>query len=130
MSVVSTIGHRLPAHATALGKVLLSALDREEVKLRFRGVEFERYTENTIVSEERLFRELDKVASAGYAIDNQEIIPGGICVAAPILDRNHRTIAAMSVTMPYVRANGDFLPVVIDKVRRVAAHVSMRLGKM
>ena len=129
-SAITTIGHRIPAHATAIGKVLLAALEPEEVYLRFQEVKLEQFTPNTIQSFERLLAEIEDVAQKGFAIDNQEIIPGGICVAAPILDKSHKTIAALSVTMPAIRVSDAFLPEVIAKVRESAHHVSLRLGRV
>ena len=129
-SVVSTIGHRIPAHATALGKVLLAALDPEDISKRFQNVVLEQFTPNTIYSYERLLQEINDVAQKGYAIDNQEIIPGGVCVAAPILDKSHKTIAALSVTMPEIRVRDNFLPEVVKKVCEAANHVSLRLGRI
>lgn len=129
VSVVATIGYRIPAHATAIGKVLLATLPAAEVVARFTGVTLERYTENTITSPPRLLEELSRVAAQGYAVDNQEIIPGGICVAAPIIDKANKTVAAVSLTMAAAKAEG-LMPKLIDKVRAMADHVSMRLGKL
>lgn len=129
-SVVATIGFRIPAHATALGKILFSSLGRDEVEARLKNVDLERYTENTIVSCEELINELGQIAQQGYAIDKQEIIPGGICVAAPIYDKSNKMVAAMSVTIPVIRINDEFLKEVVAKVRTAAANVSMRLGKI
>ncbi|MDR3561017.1 MAG: IclR family transcriptional regulator [Negativicutes bacterium] len=130
LSVVTNIGFRIPAHATALGKVMLSALGEEEVRSRLGKTELERYTENTIVSHQVLFADLEKVAKQGYAIDNQEIIPGGICVAAPIGDKSHSVVAALSVTVPVIRVSDTFLAEMVSKVRAAAANVSLRLGKI
>lgn len=131
VSVVATIGYRIPAHATAIGKVLLSTLPAAELKTRFSGVQLERYTENTITDVKALLAELNKVAGQGFAVDDQEIIPGGICVAAPIIDKANKTVAALSVTMAASRAwDGGTMPVVVEKVRAMAGHVSMRLGKV
>lgn len=130
LSIVSTIGHRLPAHATAIGKVLLSQLGPEDVKFRLGKAELERYTEYTITDFTLLTGSLASIARQGYAIDDQEIIPGGICVAAPIVDKNNKTVAAMSVTMAAIRVPAEGLPAIIAKVRGAAAQVSMRLGKI
>ena len=131
MSVVATIGYRIPAHATAIGKVLLSTLPAEELKARLGGVQLERYTENTITDFKSLVAELGRVAEQGFAVDDQEIIPGGICVAAPIIDKTNKTVAALSVTMAASRAGaGDMMPTVVERVRAMAGHVSMRLGKV
>lgn len=127
---VTTIGFKIPAHATALGKMMLSSLDEDEIKARLNNVELERYTENTIVSYEKLLADLKQIAARGYAIDNQEIIPGGFCVAAPIFDKSHKMVAAMSITVPVIRVNDDFLQELIDRVQSAADKISMRLGKI
>lgn len=130
VSVVATIGYRIPAHATAIGKVLLATLPTAEVRARYAGVVLERFTDNTITELPRLLAELSRVAVQGYAVDNQEIIPGGICVAAPIIDKADKTVAAVSVTMAATKAEGALMPVLIDKVRAMAGNVSLRLGKL
>lgn len=131
LSIVATIGYRLPAHATAIGKVLLSQISVADLSARLEAAPLERFTDNTITDIGLLLDELRQVAKQGYAIDNQEIIPGGICVAAPIIDKANKTVAAVSVTLAASRVQeGDFMAVIIDKVGKMAAHVSMRLGKM
>ncbi len=131
VSVVATIGYRIPAHATAIGKVLLATLPAAELKSRLGGVQLERYTDNTITEFAALADELERVARQGYAVDDQEIIPGGICVAAPIIDKANKTVAALSVTMAAGRAyEGEMLPAVVAKVRATAEHISRRLGRM
>lgn len=130
VSVVTTIGFRIPAHATAIGKMLLSSLSAEEVELRQHNVNLERYTENTIVSYDQLVVELKQISKNGYAIDNQEIIPGGICIAAPVYDKHHKMIVAISITMPAIRANEQFLQETITKVKQVADTISMRIGRI
>jgi len=127
---VTTLGFRIPAHAAALGKMMLSSLDEDEIKARLGNVELERYTEHTIFSYEKLLVELKQIAQKGYAIDNQEIIPGGVCVAVPIYDKSHKMIAAISVTVPTIRANEELLDQLIAKIQSVATNVSMRLGKI
>lgn len=131
VSVVTTIGYRIPAHATAIGKVLLARLSPAEIISRFNGVQLERYTDNTITDFKALLAELVKVAEQGFAVDDQEIIPGGICVAAPIIDKANKTVAALSVTMAAARAReGGMMTTVVEKVRATAGNVSMRLGKV
>lgn len=130
VSVVTNIGFRIPAHATAIGKVLLSALSTEDLETRYKDICFEKYTENTITSYTRLLDEIKEAAVKGYAIDDQEIIPGGICVAAPVYDRSNKMIVAISATMPAIRAKEQFLEEVIDKVKLTAENISMRIGKM
>jgi len=129
VSVVTTIGFRLPAHSTAIGKMLLSSLSVEDIESRLKNIILERYTEHTIVSYEQLVEEIKQAADKGYAIDHQEIIPGGICIAAPIYDISNKMIIAISVTMPAVRTNDQSLQEVINKVKHAADLISMRIGR-
>ncbi|QDR81565.1 IclR family transcriptional regulator [Sporomusa termitida] len=130
LSAVSNIGFRIPAHTTGVGKVLLSSLSEEELAARLANVELERYTEKTIVSYPAIAEELKVVAEQGYAIDNQEIIPGGVCVAAPIYDKTHKMIAAISATVSAMRLTDDLLQELIRKVKAAGVNISMRLGKV
>ena len=130
LSVVTNIGFKIPAHSTAVGKVLLSSLSEEEVEARLANVELERFTEKTIVSYPQILEELRKTAKQGYAVDNQEIIPGGVCVAAPIYDKSHKMIAAISATVPAMRLTDELLQELIRKVKESGDTISMRLGKV
>jgi DNA-binding IclR family transcriptional regulator len=125
---ITNVGFRIPAHATALGKVLLASLSPAELEERLKGIVLERYTENTITDYGRLRAELETVARNGYAIDNQEIIPGAICVAAPVHAKTGKAVAAISVTIPTIRLDEGLMGTVIDKVRVCARNASTRLG--
>jgi len=91
----SRVGGRGPAHSTALGKVLLArnpdALDRTLE----RGLHA--WTRNTVSTPAGLRAELDNVRRVGVAFDREETQMGLSCVAAPILGRSGRPIAAISV---------------------------------
>ena len=129
VSVVTTIGFRLPAHTTAIGKMLMSSLSADDVESRYTDVVLEQYTENTIISYEQLVKEIKQASDNGYAIDNQEIIPGGICIAAPVYDLSNKMIVAISVTMPAIRINDHFQQEIIRKVKHTADNISMRIGR-
>lgn len=128
LSAVTSIGFKIPAHATAVGKILLSQLTETDLTSRLAHADFERYTENTIISREKLLEDLRLSAQRGYAIDNQEIIPGGLCIAAPIYDKTQHAIAALSATIPAIQTEQPFFNLVIEKVCQAAQHVSIRLG--
>ncbi|HEX5787477.1 MAG TPA: IclR family transcriptional regulator [Woeseiaceae bacterium] len=95
----SEIGKPFPLHCTAMGKVLLAGADAD-TRRRLTSRRLEAYTDNTLVDGRRLRRELEVVAQRGYAIDNEEITRGLMCVAAPVLDPEGRTAGAMSCTFP------------------------------
>jgi DNA-binding IclR family transcriptional regulator len=101
--LASEVGRRLEAYATGLGKVLLAGLSEDELESRFKGVDMERFTPNTIRNLASLKRELQLIRKRGYGTDNEEYTLGVRCVAAPVRDSSGSVIAAMSVSVPTVR---------------------------
>ena len=78
------IGRELPAHSTALGKVLLAGLPRPRVLELIRERGLTRYTRKTITTKPRLLHELDEVRRQGYATADEEHHAGIRSIAAPV----------------------------------------------
>jgi len=92
------VGLKRALHATASGKLFLADMPLDEVKrLMSHGVE--KYTERTTVSFARIKEELVQVAANGYAVNNEELLPGYLVLAAPVLDSSGSTVAAISITL-------------------------------
>lgn len=117
--VPSRIGGRLPAHATAVGKVLL-AYDSRAAEQVATGP-LARFTPRTISAPDELAAELDRIRGTGVAFDDEEYQPGLVCVAAPVLDRGGLPVAALSIAGQRGRTDTRRLSV---EVRRVAAVAS------
>jgi DNA-binding IclR family transcriptional regulator len=96
-------GLRSPVHSTALGKCLLFRFSRSEVDKILKQRPLRPVTDRTIRDRVTFYRELEKVASRGYAIDNEEDSRGVRCIAAPVLDAAARIIAAISISGPVTR---------------------------
>lgn len=93
--VPSRIGGKRPAHATAVGKVLLAYdMDATEQAL---SEPLRRFTDRTVTDPDALLAELAAIRRSGVAFDDEEYQPGLACVAAPVLDRRGRAVAALSV---------------------------------
>lgn len=92
------VGHRFPAHCTALGKAILSTGPSELVEQVIAGG-MESRTAKTIVDPVDFRDELNRVAAAGLALDAGEFAAGMTCFAAPIKGSG-RAVAAVSVTGP------------------------------
>ncbi|MDG6908300.1 MAG: IclR family transcriptional regulator [Nitrososphaerota archaeon] len=127
--ITVSVGRRLPAHCTALGKVLLANVNKEELgQLYPAGAQLVSRTQYTLTTSERLFRELDEVRASGYAIDRNESNEGVSCLAAPIMDDSDRVVAAMSVTIPSHRFTAEEESRLCSVVMQGALRVSARLG--
>lgn len=122
------IGGGVPAHATALGKVLLAGLPPAEVARRLRGRRLTRLTRRTIADRPALWRALARVREQGFAIDDEECSLGLRCVAAPILDHRGSVVAALSISSPSQRLPHAVLSRMAELVRAAAREVSRRLG--
>jgi IclR family transcriptional regulator, acetate operon repressor len=93
------VGGRAPAHSTALGKALLAHASVAEVQ-RVLGRGLRRRTPYTICAPGQLLRELAMIRRTGLAFEQEQTSVGVCCVAAPILDRRGRAVAALSVSGP------------------------------
>jgi IclR family transcriptional regulator, acetate operon repressor len=95
-------GGRWPAHASALGKILL-AYGPPDAAVKIAAGGLKQLTAYTITDEWRLVRELATVRRTGIGIESQESVLGNACVAAPIFDASSRAVAAVSVSGPPMR---------------------------
>jgi IclR family acetate operon transcriptional repressor len=86
MRLTSTVGGRNPAHATAVGKLLLSYTlpDLAAVREWIGDRALEQPTEHTASTAEELHRQLELIRERGYSLDNQENEPGVNCLAVPV----------------------------------------------
>lgn len=126
--LVSHVGKRLPAHATALGKVLLAALPDSELAARLSHGPLAQMTPWTIVTFDHLMRELAQVRALGYAVDREEVVEDLYCFAAPVHNQGGRVIAAISVSIPKSRvAEEDFLRH-IRLIGEAGTELSHRMG--
>ncbi|MFF6995738.1 IclR family transcriptional regulator C-terminal domain-containing protein [Streptomyces sp. NPDC008313] len=98
MSVNVTIGTRLPAHATSLGRVLLAGLppERRPVPPPDR---LPALTPRTITEPAELAAVLERVRVEGYAFVDEELEVGLRAMAVPVRDREGRVVAAVNVAM-------------------------------
>lgn len=92
------VGTLLPAHATALGKVLLAHHPYVAAELEKAGLTA--FTEATITVPDQLERELVRVRERGWATEMGELTPKQVSCAAPIVDRSGVTVGAMGIFGP------------------------------
>lgn len=101
--ILSTIGSRLPMHATGVGKVLLAHAPRavqESVLTSLTQI-----TPYTITAPGRLREQLRRVHRDGYAHTAEEMSLGACSVAVPIRNPEQRVIASVGIVVPTLGAN-------------------------
>ncbi len=118
------VGSLLPAHATALGKVLLAHHPHVATELIKQGLAA--FTDATICDGGRLERELTRVRERGWASEIGELTPAQVSLAAPIIDRTGLTVGAMGIFGPPERLltarqpRGEMLAYVSEAARAVS----------
>ncbi|MET8407368.1 IclR family transcriptional regulator C-terminal domain-containing protein [Streptomyces sp. NPDC005195] len=93
LSAHITVGTRLPAYATSLGRVMLADLPDPPLS------ELRPLTPRTITDPGRLKAVLDRVRDEGYALVDEELEQGLRSIAVPVRERGGRVVAAVNVAM-------------------------------
>ncbi|HEY3140426.1 MAG TPA: IclR family transcriptional regulator [Acidimicrobiales bacterium] len=127
--MVSAVGRRLPAHCTAVGKILLAALSPDALDVRFTGTgTLPALTPKSITSRARLRDHLAEVRRRGLGYDDCESNNDVRCVAAPVHDHDGAVVAAMSISVPTLRWDEERAREWSDLVQRGAGKLSGQLG--
>src|SRR5882757_1710801 len=120
--IPTTVGGRLPAHLTGVGKALLAYASADTVN-RYLDHRLVARTAASINNADALRHELARIRNQGIAFDHAETAPGLHCVAAPVRI-GERAVAAVSVAYPGNAGSGQAL---IDPVRTTAARIARSL---
>lgn len=127
--MVSALGARVPAHATAVGKALLAELTDSELERRFpAGQRLTKLTAGTITSPTALRKELAKVRERGYALEECESNSDVSCAAASVRDHFGAVVAAISASVPQNRWEAHPLEYWTGLVTEAAQNYSASLG--
>ena len=123
-SIAITIGARLPAHATAMGRVLLAGLPAPELDEYFKTATLQRFTAKTVTSETVLRKVLEKVGDEGYAYISGELWDDSMeVIAVPVTKAGGRVIAAISLYTGRITEEvmlGDYLTKLRNAARLLA----------
>lgn len=129
MSEGVSIGSRIPAYATAIGRVLLGGLPEEQLDTLLEGRTFERITPRTVTDPERLRKLIARARSDGFAVTDGEWEEGVRSGAVPIHDGRGQTIAALSVAVNGGRVSmaslrSELVPQLLDAVKQIEASIT------
>ncbi len=123
-------GVRLPAHSSAVGKVLLAYSEWEYVAERLDDQGLAALTPNTITELDALADELERVRERGYAYDDEEILVGLCCVAAPIYGSKGEVVSAVSFSVPAYRFHprrDEYTVAILDAARHISESAGAKL---
>jgi len=125
MSINVSMGTRVAAHATSMGRVLLAWAPPEQIEGVLGGAELRQVTPQTVTEVGALRKRLDEVREQGYAILAEELEPGLLSASAPVRDRSGAVVAALASSTSTGRSTteqlrSDVVPLLVATADRIS----------
>jgi IclR family transcriptional regulator, acetate operon repressor len=102
-------GTRGPYHASGIGKAVLAFMGERQRMAILARIDFERFTERTIVDVSALRDDLADARGKGFAVDDEERNLGMRCIAAPVFNELGEPIGGVSISGPSVRVDNALI---------------------
>ncbi|MDQ7729486.1 IclR family transcriptional regulator C-terminal domain-containing protein [Halomonas sp. SpR8] len=129
MAITLSVGTRLPAAHTSMGRILLAQLCESDLDNFLSSVTLEPYTEKTVTDIDKLRNEIMKARQQGYAISDQELDSGLRSIAVPVHDAKQHLMGAINISTNAARVDLDtlinvYLPVLKNKIEQIKPHIN------
>ncbi len=131
MTINLSIGSRLPAYCSSMGRVLLAGLSDDELDRVLRASELRARTGRTVTDIDKLKALVAGIRKDGWALNDQELEEGLVSLAAPIRSRSGQVIAAINISGQANRTSAQemleqFLPPLLEASERISGLVGLR----
>lgn len=126
MSTVLSVGSRLPAFHTALGRIQLGFLDEAEIWRRLKSQHIEAYTPSTITDLQALFDRVRDDHAQGFSIVDEELERGLRAIAVPVTDRSGQAVGAINVSTHAARiTRNEMRDIFLPALRALADEIAL-----
>ena len=131
MTINLSIGSRLPAYCSSMGRVLLAGLSDAELDRVLRASDLRKRTQRTVTDIDELKAIIARIREQGWAQNDQELEEGLVSLSAPIRNRAGQVIAAMNISGQANRTSAEemvrrFLPPLLEASEKITNLVSLR----
>ncbi|UZE25075.1 pca regulon transcriptional regulator PcaR [Pseudomonas sp. B21-056] len=128
ISVDLSVGGRLPAYCTSMGRILLAALDDASLRDYLDHADLQAKTSRTLHTPQALLECLQQVRLQGWCIVDQELEQGLRAIAVPVYDASGQVVAALNVSTHAGRVSRNeleqrFLPSLLGASRDLSAQL-------
>lgn len=113
-------GSRVPAHCSATGKLFLSQMSPAQRRRLLSAVPLERFTQNTLTDPDALEREIEQVRQQGYAFDNEEFLPGLLCLGVLVPAGDGLSNMGLAIQAPVMRLSREKALASLGALRQAA----------
>lgn len=126
MSTVLSVGSRLPAFHTSLGRIQLGFLDEAEIWRRLKSQRVEAYTPSTITDLQALFDRVRADREQGFSIVDEELERGLRSIAVPVLDHGGQAVGAINVSTHSARiTRNEMRDIFLPALRALADEIAL-----
>lgn len=122
------VGARLPAHATVLGRTLMSDMDMNDLAALYPEKTLPAFTPKTPTNLPALKVLIDQDRDKGYGVSMGGYETGISTIAAPVFNEQGRVTAAISISVPSQRIEDEALLPLVDLVKAASAQLTERLS--
>jgi len=131
MTIALTVGSRLPAYATSMGRVLLAGMSEHELDDYLKRVTLKPLTPRAITSPDTLRAVITETREQGWVLVDQELEQGVRSVAAPLRDTSGRVVGAINVSAHAARTTLDqlrreFVPALLETAQAISRALGHR----
>ncbi|WP_374684641.1 IclR family transcriptional regulator [Variovorax sp. ZS18.2.2] len=118
-------GSRVPVHCSASGKIFLSQMSAAQRRRLLSNAPLETCTPKTLTDAEALEKEVQRVRKDGFAIDNEEFLPGLLCIAALVPSGDEApSNLCIAVQAPIMRLDAAKAKALLPALQRAALALS------
>ncbi|MEK9673435.1 MAG: IclR family transcriptional regulator [Rhodospirillaceae bacterium] len=117
-------GSHVPAHCTAIGKLLLSRQSDEYLEELLSVLPLTRYTDFTLTEIDDLMAALNNIRRDGIGTDDQEFMTGVVCVAVPIEGSDGFCYGGVAISAPEARMSLNQALGIVPQMRQAARRLA------
>jgi len=103
LSAMASVGTRLPAWCTSMGRVLLAGMDDGALDRWLKGVRLRKLTPKTVTDAHELMEQLLRARADGYAINDEELELGLRSIAVPVRNSRGEVVLALGISLQAAR---------------------------
>ena len=117
-------GSRVPVHCSASGKLFLAGMSPAQRQRLLANATLEAFTPKTLIDQDALEEEIKQVKRQGFALDNEEFLPGLLCVAVLVPSASGRSNLCVAVQAPIMRLSPEKALGLLPALHRAADALS------
>ncbi len=128
LTTQATVGQRLPAHCTALGKCLLAQLPEDAARAALGPEPYEARTPRTMTAWAKLRPALEEIRRSGVSHSDEEYEIGLISIAVPVQWTGGSGSAAINVSLPASRVTRQSRAQLVRQLQDAAKAIARAVG--